>query len=63
MGTALLTLLELLVAAAIVLGFVYEKKLIAFEDKIALAVKKLLLKRGYGRNFRVEKSARIGRCA
>ncbi len=63
MGNALLTCLELIVGAAIVMGFVYEKKLIAFEDRIILLIKKFLKKRGFGRVLRLEETTRARHCA
>lgn len=63
MSNALLTCLELIVGVAIVMGFVYEKKLIAFEDRIVLLVKKFLRKRGFGRVLRLDETTRARHCA
>ena len=63
MGYALLTCLELLVAAAIIIGFINEKKLIEFEDGLALLLKKFLKRRIHNRSFQVKKMTQAKRCA
>ena len=63
MGFSILTLLELAAGAAIVLGFIYEKKLIALEDRIFLFCKKLLKKPALTRILRMEKQPHAKHCA
>lgn len=63
MGSALLTLLKIAAGAAIIFGFIYEKKLIAFEDRLCLLCKKFLKKRRLLRMPRMEKQPHAKHCA
>lgn len=63
MENALIICLELVAGAAIIIGFIYEKKLIAFEDRVVLLLKKIIKSQAVTRLLRVEKHARAKRCA
>lgn len=59
----MITLIELSIGFFIVLGFINEKKLIAFEDRVGRAVRRFIRKHFARRRLNVIKGNKFGRCA